>query len=307
MTVGLLTRARQATASYNSGNKFIDTLDEFWAYATVNARKGIKIGGNYTFAGATTATPVTASNIVSCLVDANKAGEAYYIADVKITTPASETKKEGIVLSAYAEAKSTIITMPKYDFVLRHAENEGYANYLRSNPEDDVFLFTNTGIIHLEYAKMPLSYTVGGTERGGTGGTSAGGFKFSIMGKSFTGNPEIQDADTTGSNAFPKYVITDTTLNNCTLLGTKGDLTVMKRTSATVITELVVANGGYSTNWILVNYVTGLEILGTVATFDPVLSKIVIPANAPAGVLPIKLIAYNEVGAKGEKLYEFNL
>lgn len=307
MKAGLLTRARQAQAGYNSNNELINTLDEFWGFAMLDSNVGIKVGGMYKFVGTPTAVAITTDNVVNCLIDAHLAGLAYFIADAKITTPASETKKENIVLAGYAEALSTNITMPKYDFVLRHAENEPFANYLRSNPTSDIYLFTNTGYIFLEYAKMPLSYTVGGTERAGAGGTSAGGFKFSVTGKSFTGNPSLELAVTSGSATFPKFLISESAPLNCTIEGTKGDLTVIKRTAPATATELTVTNGGYQTDWKLVNYITGVEILGTVATFDTAANKIVIPSAAAVGILPIKLIAYNPIGAKGEKLYEFNL
>lgn len=304
---GLLTRAKRPTVGYYKNNELLDTLGAFWAFALIHNREGIYIGGEYTFVGSSTPTDITEQNIVAVIKDANKAGLCHFIADCNITTPMAETKPESITLAAYAGPKSTKITMVKYDAVLRHTENEAFANYLRSNPEEDLWLFTNTGFIHIPYLDIPLSYSPVGTERTTGDTTSAGGLKFSVMGKSYAGSPELKLAPASDSKTFAEYVLTIGTLVNGTILGTLGEVTRIQRTSATSVVDIPVSIGGFQAEYRLVDYTTGLDYAGTAIAYDSTNNKLVVAANAPAGTLTIKLIAHNPVGVTGEKLFEIKL
>lgn len=312
---GLLTRPSAEMPAYTRDNDLTPTLGGYWAYVMMPNNLELKIGSNFTFAGAGASVPVTNDNIVSVLIDACKQGLGYYIAEVDVKMPMPETAVESMVLAAYAAGLSTGITKFKYDLTMRHSNNQDFIDWLKTNPAMDFWFLTNTGYTYVDFAKTPLNYSGIGAEMNNIETTNAGTLKFSIQGKqtkATDGGIGVIPAPTEGSKGFPEFVLTMGALVNATDEGTDGQLIVLKRTSSASAVDIPLDVTPFNASFRLIDIDLSAtagrtkDYAGLQITYNDSAKKLVV-ASGGAGTLKIKVLANNTKGVKGEKSFKIIL
>lgn len=314
ITSGLLTRPSATMPAFTKNNDLTATLAAYWAFVMIPNNLGIKMGANYTVLGGT-AAPITASNLIPVLVDACKQGLGYYVADTEVKMPMEETAKETITLAAYADGLSTGITKFKYDFVLRHANNRDFLDFLKTNPAMDFWLITNTGYTYVDFSKTPLNFSGIGSEMNSIETVNSGMAKFSIQGKqtkASDGGIGVIPANTDGSKTFPEFTLTQGALVNATSGGSNGELAVIKRTSSIAVVDIPLSATPYTVSFRIIDINASVaagrtvDYAGTQIAYNDSLQKLVVAASG-TGILDIKVLANNETGVTGQKSYRIIL
>lgn len=290
-----------------SKNYSRETIGIYTAMAMVNDDQGIKIGGTWKIGASVTAVPITKDNIVDVLFDASCKGVAYWIDNCNVSENDTDRKLEKMVLANYAGAKSTNITDAKFAVQMYESENVDFENYLGGNPEDDVFLFTNTTFLHIPFTTCHINYSAIKAVMNDQNSTKLGALSYEFMYRSTAG--KLNTADNYGYTAtlyksYPKFTFTESTLVNLTLQGTFGKYTRVKRATSATLSEIPVLVTTYQADYILLDGETDKELVGSNIVYDSVNNKISILGATPAGTYNLKLVGINSVGVKGEKCYQ---